>query len=565
MPSTTRCEVGNHGSPLLSFLPLIKMKAAIVNRKSTDTEDKQILSLDSQKEYNLSRIKDNSDELVDTYQEARSAKTPGTRPEFARLLSDIHDGKIEVIYCWKLNRLARNPVDGGAIQWLLQEGILKRIVTSERTYEPSDNVLTMMVEMGMAIQFSRDLGKDAKRGMTEKAKLGWFPGSVPVGYLNSYGVKGEKYVLKDPERFDIVRRCWDLLLTETKTVKQIHNIAINEWGLTKLGARGKTKRSVARSTMYTIFSNVFYCGKFQWDSEIWPGKHPPMVSLEEYDKAQDILGPRGKPRLHKYRNTYAGLIRCGSCGAAVIMDVKRKLIRSTGQEREYRYFRCSKMGKKSTSCTEKGSVNESDIEEQIYSLLEEIEVPQAFVEWMLDELQLSQAENMKLEERYLKSLQDEYKEANEKVNKLMKRQLDASTAVSEELFKSMLKELEGERDHKKQLINDFHATAKQRTKDTVDAADFSKDLYSRFADGDRDARVEILQRIGQAIELQDKKLSFRLAKPFEVFRRCNEVTKDRLGAIETLKVPLAKVKSSTLNECVPIWLHGLDSNQQPNG
>ena len=539
------------------------MKAAIYNRKSTDTEDKQVLSMESQDEYNQAKIVDGGDTLVDSYAEARSAMTPNKRPEFRRLVDDVNVGKVDAIYCWKLNRLARNSLEAGEIQWLLQQGVLKKIVTSERTYLPTDNVLMMMVEMGMAIQFSRDLGRDAKRGMKKKAEMGWFPGAVPIGYLNSYGQKGEKYVLKDPERFDTVRRCWDLLLTGTKTVKEIHRIATKEWGLNKLGAHGRNAKVFSRSAMYTMFANPFYCGQFQWDGKLWQGKHPPMLTLEDYDKAQEILGPRGKPCLSKHENVYAGLIRCGSCSSAVIVDVKRKLIRSTGREREYRYYRCSHMGKKATSCVEKGSVQESDIQKQVIAMLDSLEIPQAFVEWMLDELRLGQAEVAKREEHDLKQLQKKYKEANEKVNKLMKRQLDSSTSVSEELFKSMLKELEEERDQVKKLINDFHATATQRTQDTVDAADFAQDLRNEFTHGDRDTKVAILQKIGQAIELREKTLHFRFRKSFAAFKQCNEAVKAKLGSLEPLKKPLATVDSGVLQQVIPIWLPGSDSNRRP--
>jgi DNA invertase Pin-like site-specific DNA recombinase len=71
-----------------------------------------------------------------------------------------------------LNRLARNPVDGGNISYALQMSIIKQIVTSERVYRPDDNVLMMAVELGMANQFINDLSKDTKRGLKAKAERG---------------------------------------------------------------------------------------------------------------------------------------------------------------------------------------------------------------------------------------------------------------------------------------------------------------------------------------------------------------------------------------------------------
>ena len=37
----------------------------------------------------------------------------------------IESGKVDAILCWKIDRLTRNPVDGGQIQWLLQNNKIK--------------------------------------------------------------------------------------------------------------------------------------------------------------------------------------------------------------------------------------------------------------------------------------------------------------------------------------------------------------------------------------------------------------------------------------------------------
>jgi len=101
------------------------------------------------------------------------------------MLQRISDNEAEGILCWKLNRLARNPIDGGSINWMLQQGIIKHIRTHDRNYFPTDNVLMMNVEFGMANQFVIDLSTDVKRGLRNKVKMGWLPGVAPPGYLNN--------------------------------------------------------------------------------------------------------------------------------------------------------------------------------------------------------------------------------------------------------------------------------------------------------------------------------------------------------------------------------------------
>ena len=116
-------------------------------RKSTDTEDKQVQSLDDQVNVmkNIAKLADAR--LIDEpLEEAKSAKKPFVRPLFEQLLQEIEDGKVDGIVTWKLDRLSRNPTDSGRLQQLLQDGKLKHILTSDKSYYPEDNAIVFSVE-----------------------------------------------------------------------------------------------------------------------------------------------------------------------------------------------------------------------------------------------------------------------------------------------------------------------------------------------------------------------------------------------------------------------------------
>jgi len=73
--------------------------------------------------------------------------------------------QFDAIICWKMNRLARNPLDAGTITWCLQKGNIQKIITSDGTFTPDTNELLLSVQFGLSSQFIKDLRKDVKRGM----------------------------------------------------------------------------------------------------------------------------------------------------------------------------------------------------------------------------------------------------------------------------------------------------------------------------------------------------------------------------------------------------------------
>ncbi len=162
------------------------IKYILYTRKSSEDKGKQILSLESQ----VNEMKKLADDLglniCKVYTESKSAKKPDNRPMFSEMINTIKSNKNERygILCWKIDRLARNPIDSATIQWLLQQNILKVIQTAERQYLPSDNVVLFSVESSMANQCILDLSKNVKRGIKTKLEKGEWPNYAPIGYIN---------------------------------------------------------------------------------------------------------------------------------------------------------------------------------------------------------------------------------------------------------------------------------------------------------------------------------------------------------------------------------------------
>src|SRR5882757_5874138 len=186
-------------------------------RKSSEAEDRQVLSIESQtRELEQLAAKLNFS-VTEILSESKSAKEPG-RPVFNRMMQRLYRGEAAGIICWKLDRLARNPEDGGSIIWAIkQQGI--KVMTHAQSYaREDDNIILMYIEFGMAQKYVDDLSKNVKRGLKTKVENGWRPSTAPIGYLNNTNKQsGENNLIKDPERFALVRKMWDLMLTGLHT------------------------------------------------------------------------------------------------------------------------------------------------------------------------------------------------------------------------------------------------------------------------------------------------------------------------------------------------------------
>ncbi|PIR03770.1 MAG: hypothetical protein COV59_03800 [Candidatus Magasanikbacteria bacterium CG11_big_fil_rev_8_21_14_0_20_39_34] len=516
-------------------------------RKSSESEDRQVQSIDDQ----VDRLKELAQNIGITIKEvlteAKSAKKPSNRPVFTSMMERLEAGEADGILCWQINRLSRNPIDSAQIQWLLQQKVLKSIQTIDREYRPEDNVLLFNVESGMANQFILDLSKNVKRGNLFKVKNGWKPGLAPTGYLNEL----ENHTLiPDPERFDLIRKAWDYMLTGNYTVPQILTKLNDEWGFRTKKRKRLGGKPLSMSGLYRVFTNLFYTGVFEYDGKEYVGKHKKMITLEEFDQVQVILGRKGKPRPKSYVFPFTGMINCGECGCRITAEKKKKFIKASQELRYYTYYHCTRR-KRDVECTQRRSIDEPSLEGMILDEIDKLTILPEFFDWAMEALNQENDQEIvdrtKIYEMQHSSLEKTQKELDN-LTKMRYREL-----IDDEMFIKESTELKAKIKDLQEKVQETEQRAEDWLELTEKAFQFARFAKGNFENGTLEEKKAVLSGLGSNFLLEDQKLAYSPHSYFDPIKKGYKPLEAEYLALEPNKNGLNKAKTELLDSVITRW------------
>lgn len=448
-------------------------------RKSSESEDKQVQSIDRQIDDFLEiQTREDLTFYEDPIKESKSAFSIG-REGFAKLVELTQKKKINAWLCWHANRLSRNPVDAGMIIHLMDLGFLHHIKTPTRVYynTPTDKMM-LQIEFTMSKKDSDDKSVFVKSGLKKRYSKGLPNGKAPIGYLNNLArEKGDRDWIVDTERFNKLNLLFLKFLKGKDSLNTITEYARDVLMLTSAKTRNQGGVLVCRSLVAHILKNPIYAGFFYSKDEFGNRRTlrelspsvPRIISEDQHVHILNIFGERCRTKMQSHLTPYSGFIK-GVEGNYVGADIKLQLICDCSHKFSYRrkefcpscsikiiemknpkylsYTYYYNVKRKKTKGLSAKSIEEKKIDTLLIDFFEkEFNISEPLFQWMKSHLK--ELKEKELEEDKKKALikRKELKLLESKKEKL--RKLFIEELITKDEFKNDVKNLENQLNSKK--------------------------------------------------------------------------------------------------------------------
>ncbi len=276
------------------------------------------------------------------------------RPSFKKMLSDIDEGKINLVIVKDLSRFGRNYVEAGMyvqrftdsnIRFIAADDNYDSLVNSDDLLFPIKNIVNEM--------YARDVSKKTKAAKKAKARDGQFIGSkAPFGY--KIDPNDRHHLIVDEPAAQVVKRIFRLA-SEGVGYNKMAKIFREEKVLTPIAYFNLNNPDYFKSDYWrkefdwhvtsirAILNNEVYLGKLVYGKqrnksmkskekvrnpkEDWivvENCHEPIITQELWDTVHKILNAKHRPAKAGEVQMFAGLLYCSDCGHCLTYSQKQR-------------------------------------------------------------------------------------------------------------------------------------------------------------------------------------------------------------------------------------------------
>jgi site-specific DNA recombinase len=376
--------------------------AALYIRVSGE-EQRRGYSMDAQKEDLLRWAERMGWQVHAVYEDpARTARYLEDRIGYRNMMQAVRAGMIDAIAVVDTDRLHRNVANEEAMyQELMRLGV-KLFSLDERGEVELDTARGRRDARRKAVDdayYSERLSERTTRGKKQRAQDGLWNGHPPFGYCRgdchtctdpngpdyclNYGgmpLGDGRHLVAHPKDSEGVRLAFELYATGEHSDTDVA-VALNDAGYrtnNKYTKKPNPKRKggprpFTKDTVRDVLRNQTYLGLVKYKDELFPGKHPPLVSRALFDACQAVRKAKGRARKMARGGDrsriylLAGLLYCGECGGK---------LHSAASGRKHRYYRCYRSFQEPGACSQTSATRADLLEEEVELAILDLELPE---------------------------------------------------------------------------------------------------------------------------------------------------------------------------------------------
>jgi site-specific DNA recombinase len=537
------------------------MKSVIFCRVSSKEQEETGYSLPAQEKFLREYADKQGLEVAKVFAISESAAGTIQRKTFNAMVAYVRKKNICAIIVETTDRLTRNFSDVPIIDAWIMESEQHQIHLAKEACvlhnaSRSHEWFMWRVKVATAEYYVRLLSENVKKGQKEKLSQGWIPTKPPMGY-KTVGETGHKIHVVDEGVAPLIRKMFEYYASGQFSIKWLSMTMFKE------GLRSPKGNKVVNSRLHSLLRDPFYMGKIRWNDEIHEGKHEPLISKELFDKVQAMLVSKTTPKYRKHNYLFQGLIRCAGCNGLITWE----------EQRGHHYGHCNHYH----DCPQKTWVKEPGVEEQLLSGFDHLKIKNSrIIDWLRKALKESHQDEIEYHNSTVGELQARYEAVQKRMDKLYDDKLDEK--ITPAFYNRKFKQYSDEKDELTETIKRHSNASTGYLNLGINLYELSqkaKKIYLKAkTKGLLKEQKNLIRLVFAKLILDEGKLSWEYSKAFKILSEAVEATNcskvQKLDDFEKKtfehhKKPSKSNKKDDLLLDRPIWLRGLDSNQQPTG
>ncbi len=521
---------------------ITKLRYVLYARKSTDDPKRQIRSINDQIDECKALAASKHLNIVATIREEKSAKVPGKRKNFDKVIAGIESKKYDAVLAWNPDRLARNMPEGSKILSMVDTGAIKdlQFVTHYFTNDASGKML-LGISFVMADYYSRNLSQNVTRGVRKGLKEGKSSGTPKHGYI-----RGEDGIYRPDnengsKNFDLVCQAWRM----RKDGKSLESIAtyMNENGYgraykDKAKKAGKVVRMTDKILSDRVFPDPFFYGVLiqknkPIDLREIPGYGFVAATDEQtYNYVQSLTGRRAatsKPRV--VFKPLVKMVKCAYCQKFMIPQTptsgrKNEKVKILSYRCDTKY--CPRRKEKLDLAK---SVRAKVVFDFMVDMLSHLTATEQDYERLLAKLTAANQAKQQKEAIELHSKQGALKSLKREIDERSLKILDVKNSAIYQSNERRINEMEASRQQLEDEVNRLKMQGTNPQDDIISFQDFlnvANNANQLLKAADVAAKDRIARLIYLNVTVDDQKVvDYQMREPFKTLLKTYEISNGR--------------------------------------